>query len=129
LLAATLICASQVCADGGWSAISEGGGWTLMAVGMSVVFSGLVLLFLFLRVLAVTVRTYHDWRESRDMPRAPEAPSGEMIAAVAMALSYALRRASEEETAIVTITRIARPYSPWSSKIYGLRRTPHGEEM
>lgn len=31
----------------------------------------------------------------------------------------------DKESAILTINKVKRAYSPWSSKIYGLREYPH----
>ena len=51
-----------------------------------------------------------------------EAP-GEIFAAIAMAMHESQNMHDEEET-VLTITRVKRSYSPWSSKIYTLRETP-----
>lgn len=51
--------------------------------------------------------------------------SDEEIAAV---ISYALHLYQQQlhdyENMILTIQKVVRPYSPWSSKIYGLRQWP-----
>lgn len=49
--------------------------------------------------------------------------SGEEIAAIAMALHEHLN-AHDSENTILTINKVKRAYSPWSSKIYGLRQLP-----
>ncbi len=49
--------------------------------------------------------------------------SGEEIAAIVMALHEHLDTHDRENT-ILTINKVKRAYSPWSSKIYGLRETP-----
>ncbi len=46
--------------------------------------------------------------------------TGEEIAAISMALQILLSDEHDEESNIITIKRIERRYSPWSSKIYGL---------
>lgn len=46
--------------------------------------------------------------------------SGEENAAIAMALYMFLNEQHDEESGVITIKRIERRYSPWSSKIYGL---------
>ena len=51
-----------------------------------------------------------------------EAP-GEVFAAIAMAMHESQNMHDVEET-VLTITRVKRSYSPWSSKIYTLRETP-----
>lgn len=50
--------------------------------------------------------------------------SGEEIAAIAMALRLYQKDLHDTESAVLTINRVARAYSPWSSKIYGLRKIP-----
>lgn len=49
--------------------------------------------------------------------------SGEEIAAVCMAL-YEHLNAHDKEDTILTINKVKRAYSPWSSKIYTLREIP-----
>lgn len=49
--------------------------------------------------------------------------SGEEIAAIVMALHEHLN-AHDKENTILTINKVKRAYSPWSSKIYGLRELP-----
>lgn len=49
--------------------------------------------------------------------------SGEEIAAIVMALNEHLN-AHDSENTILTINKVKRAYSPWSSKIYGLREVP-----
>jgi Na+-transporting methylmalonyl-CoA/oxaloacetate decarboxylase gamma subunit len=50
--------------------------------------------------------------------------SGEEIAAIVMALHEHLN-AHDDENTILTIRKMKRAYSPWSSKIYSLRQLPH----
>lgn len=49
--------------------------------------------------------------------------SGEEIAAIAMALAEHLD-AHDRENTVLTINKVKRAYSPWSSKIYNLRQMP-----
>jgi len=54
------------------------------------------------------------------------ADNGQEIAAViSLAINMYIQEIREYENAIVTIQRVMKPYSPWSSKIYGLRQTPN----
>ena len=46
--------------------------------------------------------------------------SGEVSAAIAMSLHMFFNDLREEESNVITIKKIERRYSPWSSKIYGL---------
>ncbi len=48
--------------------------------------------------------------------------TGEVATAIAMALHLYSEQLHDEENTVLTITRVSRNYSPWSSKIYGLRQ-------
>ncbi len=50
--------------------------------------------------------------------------SGEVNAAIAMALHLHFAEAHDKESYELTINKVSRTYSPWSSKIYGLTRHP-----
>jgi len=45
---------------------------------------------------------------------------GEVAAAISMAI-YLASELHDEESNVLTIKKVSRTYSPWSSKIYGLR--------
>lgn len=53
----------------------------------------------------------------------PETDSGETIAAIIMALHEHLDTHDRENT-VLTIDKVRRAYSPWSSKIYSMRERP-----
>ena len=99
---------------------------------MSVVFSGLLLLYISFRLIgkasvSVSRRRAMKTKEVTSVEEAKEkklgeAP-GEVFAAIAMAMHESQNMHDEEET-VLTITRVKRSYSPWSSKIYTLRETP-----
>ena len=48
-----------------------------------------------------------------------------VFAAIAMAMHEMQSDVHDVEETVLTITRVKRSYSPWSSKIYTLRETPH----
>lgn len=50
--------------------------------------------------------------------------SGEVIAAISMALSEYFNADHDYEDTILTIRRMKRAYSPWNSKIYSIREVP-----
>jgi len=47
---------------------------------------------------------------------------GEITAAISLALHLYLKESSIDERTILTIKKMVKPYSPWSSKIYGVRQ-------
>jgi len=50
--------------------------------------------------------------------------SGEVNAAIALALHLYRTQLHDNEDAVITMKKVARTYSPWSSKIYGLTKNP-----
>jgi Na+-transporting methylmalonyl-CoA/oxaloacetate decarboxylase gamma subunit len=101
---------------------------------MSVVFCRLILLYLCFKFIgkaaialrkrnAMKVHNITDKAEAKEKGLG-EAP-GEVIAAISMALHEAQGADHDVEETILTISRVKRSYSPWSSKIYTLRETPH----
>ena len=61
-----------------------------------------------------------DKQEAKELSQAP----GEVYAAISMALHEMQDEVHDVEDTVLTITRVKRSYSPWSSKIYTLRETP-----
>ena len=101
---------------------------------MSVVFLGLILLYICFKLIgkaaiklrkrnAMIAQNITDKQEAKEK-KLGEAP-GEVIAAISMALHEAQGADHDVEETILTISRVKRSYSPWSSKIYTLRETPH----
>ena len=48
--------------------------------------------------------------------------TGETMAAISLAIQRSREEYHDLEEATITFQRITRPYSPWSSKIHGIRR-------
>jgi glutaconyl-CoA/methylmalonyl-CoA decarboxylase subunit delta len=48
-----------------------------------------------------------------------EVPTADIVA-IAMALHFFYEEVHDDESNVITIKRIERRYSPWSSKIYGI---------
>lgn len=105
-----------------------------MAVSaMSVVFSGLLLLYICFRIIGkISVicsnRNAMKSQAVTDVHTAQKEHigevSGEVIAAITMALHEAQGSDHDVEETVLTISRVKRSYSPWNSKIYGLREIP-----
>ena len=100
---------------------------------MSVVFFGLILLYVSFKVVgrvsvnlskrnAMKAKGITDKQETKEK-KLGEAP-GEIFAAIAMAMHEMQSDVHDVEDTVLTITRVKRSYSPWSSKIYTLRETP-----
>ncbi|MCD7793331.1 MAG: OadG family protein [Alistipes sp.] len=50
--------------------------------------------------------------------------NGEIIAAIALAVKLNKNEMHDRESDVITINKVARVYSPWSSKIHGLTPMP-----
>ena len=110
---------------------SDGIGMSISA--MSVVFCGLILLFIAFKIVgrvsvslskrnAMKAKGITDKQEAKEK-KLGEAP-GEIFAAIAMAMYEMQSDVHDVEDTVLTFTRVKRSYSPWSSKIYTLRETP-----
>ena len=110
---------------------SAGVGMSITA--MSVVFFGLILLYICFRgigKLAIMLRR-RNAMEAKDIKCEEEAKEkklgeapGEVIAAISLAMHEMQNDVHDVEDTVLTITRVKRTYSPWSSKIYTLRELP-----
>lgn len=98
-------------------------------IGMAVVFLSLLLLYLLFqnitRLLNLRIKKAlrKSGKEEKEVKENLEMP-GEINAAIAIALHLYMNELHDRESAVLTINRIARTYSPWNSKIYGLRQFP-----
>jgi len=54
----------------------------------------------------------------------PETDFNEVVAVIGLALDMYLKDVHDYENTIITMQKVMRPYSPWSSKIYTLREMP-----
>lgn len=109
-------------------------GVVMALTAMSVVFSALILLFLIFKNLGRLMIRASLRKEQKAVEAMPTAvktvvkPDQELIGEAIAAIAIALRRYEEDmhdiESHVLTINRVARAYSPWSSKIYGLNNQP-----
>jgi Na+-transporting methylmalonyl-CoA/oxaloacetate decarboxylase gamma subunit len=109
---------------------ADGFGMTMTAMG--VVFVALLSLFLSFKMvgkIAVLLSHRRLMKASGISKEAAmdihEQSSGEVFAAIAMAIHEATQQLHDEESTILTIKNTERSYSPWSSKIYTLRELPN----
>lgn len=110
-----------------WSEI-----WIITVVGYSVVFVALVtLVFCFQnlpKLLSVSFnkgKKFGAYKKKESVENKGEKYlSGEVSAAIGMALTLYFKEQHDEESGVITIKRVSRTYSPWSSKIYGVNNFP-----
>lgn len=103
-------------------------GGQIAATAMLIVFCGLLVLFLSFRLVSLIAVRQARLNKMRatggtSIEEATLA-SGEVYAAIAMALHQAGSDEHDWEETVLTINRVKRSYSPWSSKIYTLRHDP-----
>ena len=98
----------------------------MTVIGYVVVFIALLLLYIIFfnltKVLQINVKKLLR-REGKVIEIKEDLSiSGEVNAAIAMALHLYYSEMHDKEDAVLTINKTSRTYSPWSSKIYGLRQ-------
>lgn len=113
-------------------ATKDPNGFAMTILAMSIVFSALLVLCLSFYVISKIgayiskrnkAKTQGASLKDLTLDQLPTQDSGEEIAAIVMALHEHLN-AHDSESTILTIDKVKRVYSPWSSKIYGLREVP-----
>jgi len=107
----------------GLDSILAGDGIMIALVGILIVFSSLAVMSLIVRFLKRFVSPRSGRRDTATVPE-HNGVSGEVVAAIAAALQYHLFELHDEERTIITIKKVSKPYSPWSSKLYGMTPSP-----
>ncbi len=113
-------------------ATSDPYGIVMTLTAMGVVFIALIVLYLVFRTIgkqAVALRQKRalkiSGKDKADVDSSVFAgESGEVLAVITAAVHAYHQDIHDIEEAILTIDKVARTYSPWSSKIYGLRKDP-----
>lgn len=103
-------------------------GIIIAIVGYITVFLALVVLYTVFTYLSKTLnyRARMKLRREGRYKAAEEKQlfiSGDVSAAISMAL-YLYHELHDEESNVITIKRVSKTYSPWSSKIYTIRDFP-----
>lgn len=92
------------------------------------VFLALLLLYFLFKVIGhimtIDARKAAKLKEASSSGLVKEKLSGEVNAAIVMALYLYGSELHDQEDPVITMTKVSRTYSPWSSKIYGLRKSP-----
>ncbi len=106
-------------------------GAIMAIIGMGIVFSVLLLAFLVFsntpKLFKKDFKTIFSKKKKITAEKEVEtleSLSGEVSAAIATALYLYRTELHDEENTVLTFKKVTRNYSPWSSKIYGLRNTP-----
>lgn len=106
----------------------EDEGWIITIVGMGVIFTSLVLLFFVFKallpiIIRIIERPFRRRRktaagEEEEIVLVDETITGEVAAAISLAIHMLESDKHDEESTILTIEKTVKNYSPWSSKIY-----------
>ncbi len=101
-------------------------GYIILITGLLIVFSGLILLTLFFKYGLPLLLDAYKFIKRGGKPRDASQPkikeeefTGEIAAAISVAIYMYLDENHDKENAILTIKQARKMYSPWSSKIYG----------
>ena len=100
-----------------------GVGMTITA--MAVVFLGLILLYVVFKFVGKTAIQMSTHRAKKagveNIPEKGHVEEGAILAAIATALYEVTEDVHDIESTVLMIHKVTRRYSPWSSKIYGMR--------
>ena len=111
-----------------FSNIWENNGILISVVGYVIVFIALLLLAVIITKFQQVLQLRQRSKLKKEGHRAAGAEelsiSGEVSAAIATALFLYYNEKHDIENTVLTIKRIQKNYSPWSSKLYGLREYP-----
>jgi len=114
-----------------------GAGMTFISMG--VVFLALAMLFLIYKLTGRLMKkdlrkqwlARREIRQNKGIPEYTEEVhekeeiTGEINAVLALTLYLYSTELHDAENTVLTINKVSRTYSPWSSKIYGLRKLPN----
>ena len=110
-------------------------GIIMAVIGMTIVFSVLIMLYvIFSKTPVLYTFSFRQhlkllWKHGKKFAKENPVPvveteelSGEVNAAIATAIYLYRSELYELEDTVLTIKKVSRTYSPWSSKFYGVRK-------
>lgn len=100
---------------------------SLSVIGYIIVLIALTFLFLIYKLIPLVLRfiTRSYLRRKirlNDEKYEEVAVTGEVSAAISIAIYLYLNEQHDAESGLITIKEVSKKYSPWSSKIYGMRQ-------
>lgn len=117
------------------AAENDSHGFAITIIAMVIVIFALIILSLLFQLFGKISSSLHKARkikahgvnEHEVENHHEELDSGEVIAAISMALAEHLGQGHDIEDTILTIRKLRKAYSPWNSKIYNMRLMPEHE--
>lgn len=110
------------------SRIFESDGLFISVIGYVIVFLALLILYIFIanlqKILSLKLRKKLKSEGHKSADEKDLSISGEVSAAISMALHLHFAEVHDFENTVLTIKKVQRAYSPWSSKLHGLRQDP-----
>ncbi|MCU0407540.1 MAG: hypothetical protein MUD02_01195 [Bacteroidales bacterium] len=98
----------------------------IVIVGLAIVFSALILIYFFFKVaVPAFFRTFEKLKSFRRasgiLPVKSNEIQADVTAAIALTIYMQFSETHDEESNVITIKRVSRIYSPWSSKLYSMK--------
>jgi hypothetical protein len=97
-----------------------------LLIWLNILLLSIILLYFIFRMLLPWIGKYRSGiKEKRVLQKKlqdkSEGPDKENEAAIAMALYLYFNEMHDDESDIITVKRVSKTYSPWSSKLYSMR--------
>lgn len=108
----------------GLESIMEANGFSLMIVGMLVVFCALLILMFLMKALKAVHVAMHNRKMAKEKAEgsgsdSPEEIPGVVVAAIAMTLILEGEQVHDDESMVLTLRHMSKPYSNWWQKDIG----------
>lgn len=99
-------------------------GISIATIGYLIVFAALTFLYFFFSLIPKAIRIWNKRGENSNETKTTEKNkaiiSGNVVAAISMTIHMYMNEKHDEESYDLTIKKISKRYSPWSSKIYSM---------
>jgi flagellar biosynthesis/type III secretory pathway M-ring protein FliF/YscJ len=97
-----------------------------LLIWLNIILLAIIILYFIFRTLIPWISKFRSGiKEKRALKKeSQEKPSGtgnDNEAAIAMALYLYFNEMHDEESDVITVKRVSKTYSPWSSKLYSMR--------
>ncbi len=103
-------------------------GWSIAGYSFLVVFLALTVIVLFFlmtgRISFVLNARKANLIQIKKIPKEKKEMNNDIHAAICMALFIQINDTHDDESGVITLEKIERRYSPWSSKIYNIKKKP-----